>query len=96
MPDAALLQQLSVLLIPLMTYISVAGIRVLMPLIPSFMLPLFAGAIGPLLDLVLSYIGGIEAHGLASLALGLAAVGVHEVKAQVVKAFSPPAAGRLN
>lgn len=66
--------------------IIVAGIKRFIPERLSFVIPLLAGALGPLLDFISLKTTGVSAGTGAAVAYGLAGVGVREIIDQLRKA----------
>lgn len=76
-------------LIPVLTPLLVMGVRAFLPKVPSKFYPLIAALVGVALDLVAHYSLGTTLSPLAGFALGLAGVGLREVKDQLSKPQPP-------
>lgn len=81
--DAAnsIVQFLTPVIVPLV----IAGMKKLMPKLPGFLLPIIAPVIGVVIDLVNSFVTTHSTNLFAAAALGLAGVGLREVKDQLSK-----------
>lgn len=82
-----LIQQLGLPLIAVLVPLAVGAFKKIVPDIPKWLLPIMATALGPLFDLGLAAIAGTEFNGIAGALVGLAGVGVRELKDQLVKAL---------
>lgn len=78
-----LLQEIGTPLIAVIVPIIVFAVRKIIPVMPKAMLPVLAGAFGPMVEAVLTWMGNYEFTGVAGVAMGLAGVGVRELKKQV-------------
>ena len=74
------------LIIPIATPILVYGLKKLWLRMPKLWIPVIAGALGPLQDLLLSYSLGNAPNPLLAIALGLAGVGLREIQDQAKQA----------
>jgi hypothetical protein len=77
-------------LIPVVTPLLIAAVRFGLPKVPSKFYPLLAAVIGVVLDLLASVSVGTTASPLVGFALGLAGVGLREVKDQLAKPAPKP------
>lgn len=73
---AAVIQWLTPAVVPLL----LAGVKQVMPKLPTWTIPLLAPVLGILLDVVNSMATSHQSNFLAAAALGLAGVGIREVK----------------
>jgi hypothetical protein len=80
-------------LIPVLTPLLIVGVRAFLPKVPSKYYPLLAALVGVALDLVAHFAVGTTLSPLAGFALGLAGVGLREVKDQLGKPQIPPTVG---
>jgi hypothetical protein len=72
-------------LIPVLAPLVIAGIRVGLPKVPAKWYPLLAALVGVGLDIVAHFAAGTTLSPLVGFALGLAGVGLREVKDQLGK-----------
>jgi len=72
-------------LTPLVSLLVTFGVKKALPAIPGWALPLVAGLAGVLPDLSNAVVTGGEASPLKAALLGLAATGIHQIKAQFAK-----------
>lgn len=79
-------------LIPVVTPLVIAAVRLGLPKVPSKFYPLLAAVVGVALDLLGSVAIGTNATPLVGFALGLAGVGLREAKDQLSKPAQKPAA----
>jgi len=70
-------------IIPILTPLIIAGVKLIVPRIPSMWLPILAPMLGALLDYVAHLSMGSALNPLAGVALGAAGVGLREVVDQV-------------
>lgn len=75
----ALLPQIVVVLVPIVTMALVAGVRKLIPKIPRVALPVIAAALGAGLDLLVAYTTGGTFTPVIGALLGAAATWLREV-----------------
>lgn len=68
---------------PVIVPIVIAGIKAVKPKIPTWILPLIAGPLGGLLDVINHYATGSASNLVVAVLLGLAGVGVREVVDQL-------------
>lgn len=80
-------------LIPVLTPLIIAGVKMLLPRIPKMWLPLAAPVVGLLIDLVSHFALQTELSPMAALALGAAGVGLREAQKQVVATLGKPSPG---
>lgn len=73
-------------LTPLVVPLIIAAKKKFFPSIPSWLLPILAPLLGVLLDVINTYALGHQSNVLLAALLGLAGVGVREVKDQLVPA----------
>lgn len=85
-PDS-IVQWLTPIIVPLV----IAGLKKVLPAIPSALLPIIAPILGVVIDLVNNLATAHQTNFLVAAALGLAGVGLREVKDQIVPAAKPPA-----
>jgi hypothetical protein len=84
-PDWSVLATSAIsLLIPVAVYFSVVGVKKVVPLIPSWLIPVVAMALGYGASFVTSYITGHPENALLGIALG----GLATVANEVVKALN--------
>lgn len=76
-------------LIPILTPLIVAGVKLIVPRIPRVWLPILAPVLGAALDYVAHLATGSSLNPLAGLALGAAGVGLREVVDQVKRSMPP-------
>lgn len=81
----AIVQWLTPLLVPLI----IALFKKVAPSIPSWALPVIAPVLGMLGNVITSYATGHSLNLVAAAALGLAGVGIREIKDQLVPAAAP-------
>jgi hypothetical protein len=74
-----IVQWLTPVLVPLL----IAGLKKVLPSIPGYLLPIIAPVLGVVLDLINSFATSHATNLWAAAALGLAGVGVREVKDQL-------------
>lgn len=67
---------------------AVAGFKKVWPNLPNFLKPIIAGVLGPVIDLGIAALAGIETSGIAAALIGLAGVGVREIGVEIKKAMS--------
>lgn len=77
-------------LIPVLTPLVIAAVRVGLPKVPSKYYPLLAAVIGIALDVVAHFAVGTQLAPLVGFALGLAGVGLREAKDQLAKPAPKP------
>lgn len=80
-------------LIPVLTPLIIAGVKLLVPKIPGAWLPVLAPVLGLVLDLISHFTTGSNLNVWLAAGLGLAGVGVREAVDQVSKAGAPKPAG---
>lgn len=80
-----LIQQIGLPLIAVLVPLVVGGFKKLLPNVPTVLLPILAALLGPVFELGISYVTMAEFTGVAGALMGLAGVGLREVKDQVVK-----------
>lgn len=85
---AMLLPQIGPLVIAAVVPAAVAGFRKVWPSVPKVLLPLAAAALGPIFDIAITAVAGIETSGTMAVLAGLAGVGLREIKDQVVKSVA--------
>ncbi len=78
-------------LTPLLVPLLIAGLKKVAPNVPSWALPLIAPCIGMLIDVVGRLSDSHQGNLFAAAALGLAGVGLREVKDQLIPAADKPA-----
>ena len=67
----------------------IAFLRRLIAQLPTWFLPILAGAIGPALIQVLAVLDALEVSGAEQALVGVAGVGLREIYDQLGKAFKP-------
>lgn len=77
-------------LIPVLTPLVIAAVRVGLPKVPSKYYPILAAVVGIALDLVAHFAVGTQLAPVVGLALGLAGVGLREAKDQLSKPAPKP------
>lgn len=82
-----LLQQIGAPLIAVVVPIAVFLVKKAIPAMPKVMLPVLAGAFGPAVEGLVAWLGGQEFTGTLGVAMGLAGIGLRELKDQVGKAL---------
>lgn len=90
------MNQLGLALIAVLVPLVVSGVRWALPQIPKVFLPVLAAALGPVFDLAIHLIAGLELQGPVAIVAGLAAVGLREIKDQTVKEVRKRTAGGLS
>lgn len=88
---AMLLPQIGPLIIAAVVPAVVAGFKKVWPSVPKVVLPLAAAALGPVFDIAMTALAGIETTGTLAVIAGLAGVGLREIKDQIVKSVQTPA-----
>lgn len=73
------------LLIPVLVPVGIAGLKMLLPKIPSVWLPVIAPVVGAALEIVLHFAGLASGTGLVGALLGSAGVGLREILDQLRK-----------
>lgn len=76
-------------LTPVLVPLIIAGVKKFSPSIPSYLLPIIAPVLGMLIDLVNSFSSAHQSNLLIAALLGLAGVGVREVKDQLAPQVAP-------
>ena len=91
---AALLEQIGMPLIALLVPLAVGLFKTwIWPSVPTWSLPILAGVLGPAFDAGIAWAAGTEAVGATAVLLGLAGVGLRELKDQLHKALPIPGPG---
>jgi len=72
-------------LTPLLVPLIITGIKKVAPSIPTWMIPALAPALGVLLDIINSYATHNSPNLLVASLLGLAGVGVREIKTNIIR-----------
>ena len=70
-------------LIPLLTPLIIAGVKLLTPKIPGWLIPILAPVLGCVLDLILYFAAGTQLNIWLAMLLGLSGVGVREILDQL-------------
>lgn len=70
-------------LTPILVPLVLAGLKKISPSIPSWVIPIAAPVLGVLIDLANSYATGHSSNLLVAAGLGLAGVGLREIKDQI-------------
>jgi hypothetical protein len=93
--DAAAAQPWQLAIIPVLTPLIIAGVKLLMPKIPTVVLPFLAPVLGAAIDLIAHFATGANLNVWLSAGLGLAGVGLREIVDQSKQSISstPPADG---
>jgi len=90
---AELITQLGPLLLAVVVPIIIAGVKKVVPLIPGWLIPIIAPAVGYLANLISGLLGGVKTDSaFAAALLGLAGVGIREIFDQIKKVLTEPAA----
>ena len=86
---APVIEQIGMPLIALLVPLAVAFIKTAVwPSIPTWALPILAAGLGPAFDAGIAWAAGTEATGWVAVLLGLAGVGLRELKDQTHKAIA--------
>jgi len=83
-----LINQIGLLVIPVLVPLAVAAFKKLWGNVPPVVLPLLAAILGPVFDLAIGAVAGVESSGVWAVLLGLAGVGLRELKDQITKAVT--------
>ena len=82
-----LISQIGIPLIAVLVPLAVAVIKTAWAGMPKWLMPIAAVVLGPVFDIVIHLVSGLEANGaLAGALAGLAGIGLRELKDQAVKA----------
>lgn len=74
---------------PIIVPLIIAGVKLIKPNIPTWLLPVLAGPLGALLGYITHLTTGSELHMATAVLLGLAGVGVREVIDQIKPVSDP-------
>lgn len=83
------------LVVSVLVPLVVAAVKWWKPNIPKPWLPIIAALLGPVFDQAIAYVAGIEATGWQAALLGLAGIGLRELKDQIGKALSEDSVSTL-
>jgi len=78
------------LLTPVIVPLVIAGVKKVLPQIPTWLLPVLAPILGVVADLINSWASGAQTNLALAAVLGLAGVGVREVKDQLLPPKTTP------